>query len=149
MMPMRPTLVFLVLLTSLGWTHSAFAGHALGVRAGGFDAAYIGAEWQIPARIGTAILSPSLDASFGDLDATLLNLDLRWDLLPLFDTGILFYGKAGPTMLFSDQNNDVGLSLTAAADIGLRRARSLHIEWRFGFGDIPDRKLGLTLMFGL
>jgi hypothetical protein len=146
---MRPTLMLLMLLSACTWTQTAFAGHALGIRAGGFDAAYIGAEWQIPARVGTAIISPSLDASFGDFDATLLNLDLRWDLLPFFDTGILFYGKAGPTLAFSDQSNELGLSLTAAADIGLRRARSLHIEWRFGFGDIPDRKLGLTLMFAL
>jgi hypothetical protein len=146
---MRQTVILFVILVCGACSNATAAGHALGVRAGGFDGAYVGAEWQIPATIGPAQLSPSLDAGFGDFDATLLNLDLRWDLLPFFDTGIVFYGKAGPTILFADQNEELGLSLTAAADIGLQRGRSLHFEWRFGFGDIPDRKLGLTLMFPL
>jgi len=143
----------MILLTFLvlgAWNSTArAAGHALGLRAGGFDGGYVGAEWQTPASMGTAILSPSLDFAFGDLDASFLNLDLRWDLLPFFDTGILLYGKAGPTVTFADSDNGLGLSLTAAADIGLRRSRSLHVEWRFGFGDVPDRKLGLTFMFPL
>ena len=42
-----------------------------------------------------------------------------------------------------------GLSLTIAADVGLANGRSLQFEWRFGLGDIPDRKLGITLMFSL
>ena len=146
---MRLTVTLLALLSSCLATSTAHGGHALGLRAGGLDGAYVGAEWQTQSRLGTAILSPSLDASFGDFDATALNLDLRWDLLPVFDTGILLYGKAGPTLLFADQNSEIGLSLTAAADIGMRRGRSLHVEWRFGLGNIPDRKLGVTFMFPL
>lgn len=144
---MRYALLFLsLLLTS---TPAAGSGHELGVRSGGLDDFYAGFEWQTPARIGPAIVAPSLDLSFGDFEATALNGDLRWDLLPVFDSGIVIYGKAGPTLVFANQDNDIGLSLTIAADVGIRKGRSLQFEWRFGFGDIPDEKLGLALMFRL
>jgi hypothetical protein len=130
-----------------GLTTTANAGNELGVRAGGLDDFYLGVEWQTSARFGPATLAPSVDFGMGDLDAVAVNGDLRWDLLPIPDTGITIYGKAGPTLLLADQNNEVGLSLTIAGDIGLRKGRSLQIEWRFGLGDIPDTKLGAALMF--
>ena len=144
---MRTTWAALFLVFAI--TAPARADHELGVRAGGFDDFYVGAEWQTSARIGPSIVAPSLDFSFGDFDAIALNGDLRWDLLPVFDSGIQIYGKAGPTLVFADQNNEIGLSLTIAADVGLANGKSLQFEWRFGLGDIPDRKLGIALMFSL
>ena len=78
-----------------------------------------------------------------------LNGDLRWELLPVFDSGTSIYGKAGPTLIFADKSNEIGLSLSIGADIGLRSGRSLLFEWRFGLGDIPESKLGVALMFRL
>jgi hypothetical protein len=141
--------VTVAVLAGLILGSTAHAGHELGVRAGGFDDFYLGAEWQTPARIGPSIFAPSADFTIGDLDAFLLNGDLRWDLLPIFDTGMVLYGKAGPTLLLGGDNTDLGLSLTIAAEIGLSRGRSLQLEWRFGLGDIPDSKIGLAVMFPL
>jgi hypothetical protein len=144
-----PKRILLLAVSALCLASPASAGHELGVRAGGFDDFYLGAEWQTPARVGQAIFAPSVDFTFGDLDAVAINGDLRWDLLPVFDTGMSIYGKAGPTVILADQNNEIGLSLSVGADIGMRNGRSLQIEWRFGLGDIPDSKLGVALMFRL
>jgi hypothetical protein len=145
---MRNLIVVLALVAcAIGWTTPASAGNELGVRAGGLDDFYLGVEWQTTAGYGPATFVPSLDFGLGDLDAVAVNGDLRWDLLPVPDTGITIYGKAGPTLLLADQNNEVGISLTIAADIAMRKGRSLQIEWRFGLGDIPETKLGAALMF--
>jgi len=127
----------------------ASGGNELGVRAGGLDDFYFGLEWQTDGSIGPATIAPSLDFGIGDLDAIAINGDLRWELLPVLDTGIVIYGKAGPTLLLADKNSAVGLSLTIAADIGMRKGRSLQIEWRFGLGDIPETKIGAAIMFPL
>jgi len=142
-------MLVLLALAVMSSSMPAQAGNELGVRVGGFDDFYFGLEWQTPATIGPATIVPSLDFSSGDLDAVLINGDLRWDLLPVFDSGTVIYGKAGPTLLFADNNNEIGLSLTIAADIGLQKGRSLQFEWRFGLGDIPDSKIGVALMFRL
>lgn len=152
--PERPTMIttksiLLLAVSALCLASPASAAHELGVRAGGFDDFYIGAEWQTPARIGPATLVPSVDFAFGDLDAVAINGDLRWELLPIFDTGMVMYGKAGPTFMLADKNNEIGLSLSIGADVGLRNGRSLQFEWRFGLGDIPDSKIGVALMFRL
>ncbi len=144
-----PKTVLLLAVSMIALASPASAGHELGVRAGGFDDFYVGAEWQTPARIGPATFAPSVDFAFGDLDAVAINGDLRWELLPVFDTGMSIYGKAGPTLMFAGNNNEIGLSLSIGADIGMRNGRSLHLEWRFGLGDIPDSKLGIALMFRL
>ena len=144
-----PKTILLLAAGVLCLASPASAGHELGVRAGGFEDFYLGAEWQTPARVGPATFAPSMDFVFGDLDAVAINGDLRWDLLPVFDTGMSIYGKAGPTFMLADNNNEIGLSLSIGADVGMRNGRSLHIEWRFGLGDIPDSKLGVTLMFRL
>ncbi len=144
----RTLLCLLAMLAlELGLSTTASARNELGVRAGGLDDLYLGVEWQTSSRLGPATFAPSVDFGMGDLDAVAVNGDLRWELLPVPDTAIAIYGKAGPTLLLADQNNEVGLSLTIAADIGMRKGRSLQIEWRFGLGDIPDTKLGAALMF--
>ena len=143
----RVKIVLLLAACTLCLADPASARNELGVRAGGFDGFYVGAEWQTPARLGPATFAPSVDFEFGDLSAVAVNGDLRWELLPVPDTGIGIYGKAGPTLILADQNNDVGLSLTIGVDIGMRRGRSLQLEWRFGLGDLPDTKLGAAVMF--
>lgn len=146
---MRTNLIAACVLVTLGLAGPVRADNELGVRAGGLDDFYFGLEWQTPARVGPSVLSPSLDFYTGDFDAAALNVDLRWDLLPLFDSGVSIYGKAGPTILFAGPDDEIGLSLTIAVDVGLRKGRSLQFEWRFGFGDIPDDQLGVALMFRL
>ena len=142
------------LRTALAFTALAFAfpGSAsadLGVRAGfsdGLDDLYIGVELETGATFGPAEFTPSADLEFAGSNALALNADLRWDLLPIPETGITLYGKAGPTLLLK-RDNELGISLSLGADIPMDRGRSLQIELRLGFGDLPDSKLGAAVMF--
>ena len=127
-------------------------GTALGPRIGlsrGPDQVFIGAQAEFGPLIGAARFVPSLDFGLGDgNNVTTLNTDLRWYLLPLPETGIYFYGSAGPTIVLSP-DTDLGLSLTVGANIPMKNRRRYNLEVRFGFGDVPDLKIALALMFGL
>ncbi len=102
---------------------------------------------------GTADFVPSVDLGFGDnFTSLLINGDLRWYLMRLPETGIKFYGAAGPTVAYYSAKGggtatEIGLSLTAGARIPMKGYRSYNVEVRFGFGDIPDLKVILALMF--
>ena len=112
-----------------------------------------GSFGNVGGAAGTAIFVPSADVGVGSSHTSLLlNGDLRWYLLNLPETGIKFYGAAGPTLGYYSFNNagsatELGLSLTAGARIPMSGRRSYNLEMRFGFGDIPDTKLMLSLMF--
>jgi hypothetical protein len=113
------------------------------------DQFVLGGQAEFGPILGPAFFVPSLDAGFGDGESVIaLNGDLRWYLLPLPDTGIRFYGQAGPTLVLSP-GTDLGLSLVAGADIPMKRERRYNVEMRFGFGDVPDLKVMVGILFGL
>ena len=125
---------------------------ALGLRAGASsnpDQFVVGAQAEV-GQFGMATIAPSIDLGFGDnSDLTAVNLDLRWYLFPLPQTGIQFYAAAGPTAVFVSSQSEVGLSLTAGAKIPMKGTGRYNIEARFGIGDIPDLKVMLGVLFGL
>lgn len=125
---------------------------ALGIRAGlsqGPDQFAVGAQAEV-GSLGLATIAPSIDLGFGDgADLTAVNLDLRWYLFPLPQTGIQFYAAAGPTAIFVSSNSEIGLSLTAGAKIPMKGTGRYNVEARFGIGDIPDLKVMLGVLFGL
>ena len=123
----------------------------LGLRAGMNmepDQFLIGGQGEFGPVAGSSFLVPSLDFGLNDQTTVTANVDLRWYLLPLPETGIYFYGAAGPSIVLSP-GTEVGLSLTAGVHIPMKRHRRYNLELRFGFGDIPDLKIVGALMFGL
>lgn len=112
------------------------------------DQFLIGGQGEFGPVIGPSFLVPSLDFGIADATTVTANLDLRWYLLPLPETGLYFYGSAGPTVVLSP-DTEVGLSLTAGVHIPMRNYRRYNLEVRFGFGDIPDFTIVGALVFGL
>ena len=123
----------------------------LGIRAGmsiSPDQVLIGGQGELGPIIGASYLVPSLDFGFQDTNTAIGNIDLRWYLLPLPETGIYFYASAGPTLVLSP-GTELGVSLSAGVHIPMKGDRRYNLEMRFGFGDIPDVKIVGALMFGL
>ena len=114
----------------------------------GPDQFFVGAQAELGPVVGAAFLVPSLDFELDDNTSVAANIDLRWYLLPLPETGIHIYGSAGPTIVVSP-DTEVGLSLTAGVDIPMKSHRRYNVEFRFGFGNIPDFKIAAALMFGM
>lgn len=147
---MRSLLPYALGLALVGAT-TASPPHAradLGIRAGfadGADDIYLGVELDTGARVGPARFAPSADLVIDDSNRLDLNGDLRWNLLPIPETGIMLYGKAGPTLVLA-KDNELGVSLTVGGDIPMRRQRALQLELRFGFGDISDTKIGAAVL---
>jgi len=141
---------FLLAILSL----SASVGHAqstpaLGVRGGvsrSPDQAYLGVQGEFGPVWEGARFAPSLDFGLGDHDATILNADLRWYLMHLPETGLRLYGAAGPGLLLSPDTK-LGLNLTVGLHIPMKRNRRYNVEARFGLGDVPDFKLGASVLF--
>jgi hypothetical protein len=122
-------------------------GPRLGV-SGGHDDFFLGVQGEFGPILGPATLVPSLDFTLGDHSSTALNADLRFYLIPLPETGLRFYGAAGPTLMLSP-DTELGLSLTLGLHIPMKNTRRYNIEYRWGFGDIPDHKIAVVVMFGL
>jgi len=130
---------------------TAHAESAIGPRAGvsgGGDDFFLGVQMEFPARFGAFGLVPSFDFGPGTDAPSVANLDFRLYLFPLPDTGIRFYGAAGPTMMLSG-DLELGLSLTLGLNIPMQGSRRYNVEYRWGLGDIPDHKIGVAVMFGL
>lgn len=129
--------------------HASVAHADLGIRAGFEDGAhdlYLGVELETGADVGPAVFVPSVDLVLDSHNRLDLNADLRWDLLPIPETGIMIYGKAGPTLAVGD-DNELGVSLSVGGDIPMKKRRSLQIELRLGFGDISSAKFGAAVLF--
>ena len=144
-----PGLMVIVLVTGFGTL--AHADAALGPRfgvTGGNDDFFLGIQGEFGPILGSATLVPSLDFTLGDKSSTALNADLRFYLIPLPETGLRFYGGAGPTLMLSP-DTELGLSLILGLHIPMKSTRRYNIEYRWGIGDIPDHKIGVTIMFGL
>lgn len=121
-------------------------GPRIGLNEG--DDFFVGVQGEFGQFLGAATVAPSLDFKIGDTGATTANLDLRWYLLPLPETGLKFYGAAGPTVVLSP-GSELGLSLTIGLHIPMKTSRRYNLEYRFGLGDIPEHKLALAVMFGI
>ncbi|MBU8871451.1 MAG: hypothetical protein KOO60_11355 [Gemmatimonadales bacterium] len=130
--------------------NNAHAGPGFGPRIGlsGGDDFFVGVHGEFGQVMGTATLAPSLDLRIGDSSAKTANLDLRWYLLPLPETGLRLYGAAGPTVLLSP-STELGLSLTLGVHIPMKAGRRYNLEYRFGLGDIPEHKIALSVLFGI
>ena len=142
-------LVMIVLVAGFGTP--ARADSALGPRfgvTGGNDDFFLGVQGEFGPILGSATLVPSLDFTLGGHSSTALNADLRFYLIPLPETGLRFYGGAGPTLMLSP-GTELGLSLILGLHIPMKSTRRYNIEYRWGIGDIPDHKIGVTIMFGL
>lgn len=140
-----------VLLIASTTDSRASGRDGLGFRAGmsaGPDQFLIGGQAELGPVISSAYLVPSLDIGFNEQNTLMTNLDLRWYLLRLPETGIHIYGAAGPTVVLSP-DTEIGLSLTVGTHIPMKSRRRYNVEFRFGFGDVPDFKFAGALMFGL
>lgn len=123
------TLVIVAFLGTMTWTTSARAagaGDGLGLR-GGFardpGQVVLGGHLELGPVLGPAYVVPSLDLHVANGPAVVnVNTDLRWYLLPLPDTGIYFYGAAGPGMILADDIG-MGASLVAGAHVPMRSGR--------------------------
>ncbi|MBE0566360.1 MAG: hypothetical protein IH621_10405 [Krumholzibacteria bacterium] len=133
----------LILLASLPAAAGGF-GPRLGLEDG--DDFFLGAQGELGPVLGEANLVPGLDFRLGDSGTTTANVDLRWYLLPLPDTGLRFYGAAGPTLVLSP-GTELGLSLSVGLNIPMQSNRRYNVEYRFGLGDIPESKVAVAVLF--
>ena len=149
--------VILLLILFALLPSSASAGAAIGPRAGyDFDSDdfVLGAEAELGHVFQNFRFAPSLDFELGDNTITALNADFRLYLFHLPETGLRFYGSAGPTLLFDfpgkgDRETELGLSLVAGMKIPMKKQNRYNLEMRFGIGDIPDLKLMFSVLFGI
>lgn len=125
---------------------------------GGYDtdskSLFIGAEAELGRTLQAFRFAPSVDFELGDNSFTAINADFRLYLFNLPETGLRFYGSAGPTLLLGaggrgNSDNELGLSLVAGMKIPMKRENRYHLETRFGFGDIPDFKISLAVLFSI
>lgn len=150
-------LTIATVLVLIANTTNAVTGTSLGpmiVLDSNSDAISIGASAETKSFLSNAKLAPSIDFSLGDNSVTTLNMDLRWYLIPLPNTGLKFYGSAGPTLLFrdgpkGDSNSELGITLSAGVRISTLTKTSYLFEARFGFGDLPDTRFSFAMLFGI
>lgn len=148
--------VLVIMITML--PSSVRGSSAIGPRVGmSFDSDRftIGAQAELGRVLQTARFAPSLDLDLGNNNTmTALNFDFRWYLFPFPETGLFFYGSAGPTIVLDspgkgDTQSEIGLSLVAGVKIPMKGKNRYNLEARFGFGDIPDLKVMFGILFGI
>lgn len=149
-----PVIVFLLGLSLWAGSANAAGEHdGIGVRGGiarDPGQLVIGGQLEVGPVLGPALFVPSLDLQFADGPTLLtVNADLRWYLLPLPGTGIYFYGAGGPGVSIAEGDTGLGASLAVGTHIPMRAGRRYNVEVRFGFGDIPDLKVLMAVVWGL
>ncbi|GAB4317871.1 MAG: hypothetical protein Kow0074_06730 [Candidatus Zixiibacteriota bacterium] len=98
---------------------------------------------------------PSIDIGFGDdLTVTTINGDLQYNFPSLPSTNVSIFVLGGPTIARinpdnGQSNTEVGLSLGGGLRVPLTGPASYYGEVRFGFGDVPDLKAMVGIVFGL
>lgn len=127
-----------------------------GPRAGlGFDPDQfvVGVALVTEPVLGPAMVAASADLGVGD-DVTLVELsaDLRWDLIPVPDTGVFLYGAIGPTLVIADydggSNTDIGIGAALGLEIPSRGRRLYDVELRLGLTDeVPDMRILVGMLF--
>jgi len=136
---------------------AVIANSAIGPR-GGFDFdtdnIVVGVEGEFGRVLQSFRFAPSLDLELADNTITAFNGDFRLYLFHLPETGMQLYGSVGPTLLLhssdkKDSQTEIGLSLVGGMKIPMKGQRCYNLEIRFGFGDIPDVKLMLAILFGI
>lgn len=159
---LRNSLLFVILLglsgsDTLAQDSQAPSGLGFGVR-GGFglepDQFVVGGQFTLGTKaFSLARVVPSVDIGFGDNVTTFaFNADLLFRFI-LEGTSFGLYGGGGPTVAYWDISNssasswEIGLSLTAGAQVPLFRKNATNIEGRFGIGDIPDFRLLFAFIF--
>lgn len=116
------------------------------------DQIVLGGMMELGKPWGKASVVPSLDLGLGDnVTVWAGNLDLRWYLIPMPESGVDFYGSAGPSLVHysvdgGGSGSELGLTLSAGARIPSGNNR-YNIEARFGVGDIPDFRLMVGYLF--
>lgn len=148
-------MVFVILIALL--PPSASAGAAIGPRVGydlDSENLVLGAEAELGRAFQSFQFAPSLDFEFGDNTMTAFNADFRLYLFHLPETGLHFYGSAGPTVFLhspgnGDSQTEIGLSLVAGLKIPMKGQKRYNLEARFGLGDIPELKVMLAVLFGV
>lgn len=155
--PNRRIALVVLLLSTVIPSVSFGAGAAIGPR-GGYDfdtdKVVIGMEAEFGRVLERFRIAPSLDFELGDNTVTALNGDFRLYLFNLPESGLRFYGSAGPTLVFAsfdngDSQTELGFSLVAGVKIPMKGSNRYNLETRFGFGDIPEFKLMLSVLFGI
>lgn len=128
----------------------ARAASALGPRLGiaGDSDVFMGVQGEFGPAVGQATIVPGVDFGFGDNPPTIVGCDLRFYLVRLPETGIRFYGAAGPSLALRE-GSDLGLSLTLGLHIPMKEQRRYNLEYRWGLGDLPDHRIALAVMFDL
>ena len=140
-----------VAITAMAGSAHARGHNGLGLVAGaetGPNDFFLGGQAEMGPVLGSSFVVPSFHFTLGEASTGVANVDLRWYLLPLPETGIRIYGSAGPTVVFASET-DIGLSLSAGFNIPMKKNRRYNVEFRWGIGDIPDFKIGAAVMFAL
>jgi len=129
---------------------TAQAEVAIGPRVGliGNDDLFLGAQFEFSPIFRKASLVPGVDFGLGSNKPTLIDVDLRIPLIPLPETGLMFYGQAGPTWQVSP-GSEFGFNIGLGLLIPMKDGRRYNFEYRWGFGDIPDHRVSVTVMFGM
>ncbi len=131
-------------------TTPVLAAGALGPRLGiaGSSDVFVGVQGEFGPVVDQATIVPGIDFGVGDGPPTIVNCDLRIYLVRLPETGLRFYGAAGPSLV-TEGGSDLGLSVTLGLHIPMHGQRRYNLEYRWGLGDLPDHRIALAVMFGL
>lgn len=145
----RALLLSYLLSAALASTAAAQKTPALGPRAGvldGPDTVFLGLQTELSHVLDGGVFAPSVDFGLDDGAPVSAQFDFRWYLFRLPDTGLRFYGAAGPELVMSP-DTELGFDLTAGLNIPMSKGRRYDVELRFGFGDVPDFSIGAAILF--
>lgn len=144
---MRRLLVLFVLLLT---ATSATAEVALGPRLGLMDnnEVFLGVQAEFSPIFRRASLVMDADFGLGGSKPNQIDVDLRIPLIPLPETGLMFYGQAGPTWMVSP-DNEFGMNVGLGLIVPMKEGRRYNFEYRWGFGDIPEHRVSVAVIFGL
>jgi hypothetical protein len=142
---------------TMGESGEGRSGMEFGVRAGysiNPDQFVIGAQAVSRSMSYGLRLAPSVDLGFGDNITTyLFNLDVHFLSARFPKSSSGFYLGVGPAIAvydFSDFDDDteIGVNIVGGLRLPMGSRNSYNIEGRFGFGDMPDFRILLGVLFG-